>query len=104
MFAVQAKFVNPVFQTMKNALVMGIQNLPITLLCAVGVGLLIGLNATFFVANILTLVIGVGALGWVLGMFYNLAFRKYFPKEEKKDDEWHVPEEEVTETEVNGME
>ena len=103
-FAVQAKFVNPVFQTMKNALVMGIQNLPITLLCAVGVGLLIGLNATFFVANILTLVIGVGALGWVLGMFYNLAFRKYLPKEEKKDDEWHVPEEEVTETEVNGME
>lgn len=103
-FAVQAKFVNPVFQTMKNALVMGIQNLPITLLCAVGVGLLIGLNATFFVANILTLVIGVGALGWVLGMFYNLAFRKYLPKEEKKDDEWHVPEEEVTETEVNEME
>lgn len=26
-------------------------------------------------------------------MFYNLAFRKYLPKEEKKDDEWHVPEE-----------
>ncbi len=93
-FAVQAKFVNTIINTMKNALIMGIQNFPITILCMVGVGLLAGLNYTFFVANILTLVIGIGALGWVLGMFYNLAFRKYLPKEEKrKDDEWHVPDE-----------
>lgn len=102
-FAVQAKFTNSILNTMKNALVMGIQNFPITLLCIAGVGILIGLNFTFFIANILTLVVGVGALGWVLGMFYNLAFRKYLPKEEKKDDEWHVPEEtdEEEETDFN---
>lgn len=93
-FAVQAKFTNTIMNTMKNALVMGIQNFPITILCIVGVGLLAGLNYTFFAANILTLVIGIGALGWVLGMLYNLAFRKYLPKEEKrKDDEWHIPDE-----------
>lgn len=93
-FAVQAKFSNTILNTMKNALIMGIQNFPITILCIVGVGLLVGLNYTFFVANILTLVIGIGALGWVLGMLYNLAFRKYLPKEEiRKDDEWHIPDE-----------
>lgn len=103
-FAVQAKFTNTIMNTMKNALVMGIQNFPITILCIVGVGLLAGLNYTFFVANILTLVIGVGALGWVLGMLYNLAFRKYLPKEEKrKDDEWHIPDEieDVEENEIS---
>lgn len=100
-FAVQAKFENTIFQTMKNALVMGIQNFPITILCAVGVGLLIGLNYTFVVANVLTLVIGVGVLGWVLGMFYNLAFRKYIPQEEKREDEWHVPEEEDENTSIS---
>lgn len=103
-FAVQAKFTNTIMNTMKNALVMGIQNFPITILCIVGVGLLAGLNYTFFVANILTLVIGIGALGWVLGMLYNLAFRKYLPKEEKrKDDEWHIPDEieDVEENEIS---
>ena len=89
-FAVQAKFVNTVVNTMKNALIMGVQNLPLTLLCLVAVGLLLGLNYTFVVANVLTLVVGIGALGWVLGMFYNLAFRKYLPKE----PEWELSEEE----------
>lgn len=93
-FAVQAKFTNTIIHTMKNAFIMGVQNFPITILCLVGVGLLLGLNYTFVVANVLTLVVGIGLLGYVLGMFYNLAFRKYLPKEEKRnDDEWHVPEE-----------
>lgn len=95
-FAVQARFVNTISNTMKNALIIGIQNFPITLLCFVGVALLIGLNYTFFVANILTLVVAVGALGYVLGLFYNLAFRKYIPEEDKQgDDEWHIPDEEA---------
>lgn len=93
-FAVQARFENTIRNTMKNALFMGIQNFHITILCLVGIGLLIGLNYTFFVANILTLVVAVGVLGYVLGLFYNLAFRKYIPKEEKQeDDDWHIPDE-----------
>ena len=50
--------------------------------------MLAGLNYTFVVADVLTLVIGMGVLGWVLGMFYNLAFRRYLPKEknEKESD------------------
>lgn len=88
-FAVQAKFQNTIGNTMKNALVMGIQNLPLTLLCAVAWALLAGLNYTFVVANVLTLVIGMGVLGWVLGMFYNLAFRRYLPKEkDERESEW----------------
>lgn len=94
-FAIQARFANTILNTMKNALIIGVQNFPIALLCFVGVVLLIGLNYTFFVANILTLVVAVGALGYVLGLFYNLAFRKYIPEEEKQgDDEWHIPDEE----------
>lgn len=93
-FATQARFANTIPNTMKNALIMGIQNFPLTLLCLVGVALLIGLNYTFFIANILTLVVAVGALGYVLGIFYNLAFRRYIPEEEsREDDEWHIPDE-----------
>lgn len=93
-FATQARFANTILNTMKNALIMGIQNFPLTLLCLVGVALLIGLNYTFFIANILTLVVAVGALGYVLGLFYNLAFRRYIPEEEsREDDEWHIPDE-----------
>lgn len=85
-FAVQAKFENTIGNTMKNALIMAVQNLPITLLCLVTWGLLFGLNYTFVVANILTLVIGVGTVGWLLGMFYNLAFRKYIPAKEEQTE------------------
>ena len=70
---------------MKNALIMAVQNLPITLLCLVTLGLLLGLNYTFVVANVLTLVIGIGTVGWLLGMFYNLAFRRYIPVKEEQE-------------------
>lgn len=104
-FAVQAKFTNAVVNTMKNALIMGVQNLPLTLLCLVAVGLLLGLNYTFVVANVLTLVVGIGALGWVLGMFYNLAFRKYIPKEPERElmeEEESVENEQGAEMESDG--
>lgn len=84
-FAVQAKFENTIGNTMKNALIMAVQNLPITLLCLVAWGLLLGLNYTFVVANVLTLVIGIGTVGWLLGMFYNLAFRRYIPVKEEQE-------------------
>lgn len=86
-FAVQAKFYNTIGNTMKNALIMGIQNFPITILCFVGWGLLFGLNYLFPAANVLTLVVGIGAYGWVLGMFYNVAFRKYLPAKAENEGE-----------------
>lgn len=102
-FAVQAKFYNTIGNTMKNALIMGIQNFPITVLCLVGWGLLFGLNYMFPVANVLTLVVGVGAYGWVLGMFYNVAFRKYLPIREKAEEEIESePMKEKTEEESEG--
>lgn len=102
-FAVQAKFSNTIGNTMKNALIMGIQNFPITILCLVGWGLLFGLNYMFPIANVLTLVVGVGAYGWVLGLFYNVAFRKYLPKKEEIEEvmESGIVKEEMTEAIVN---
>lgn len=71
-----------------------------TILCLVGWGLLFGLNYMFPIANVLTLVVGVGTYGWVLGMFYNIAFRKYLPNKEDNKEE---NEKETEENMENGI-
>ena len=84
-FAVQATFENPIKRTLKNALLMALQRLPMTILLGVFVGIVIYFNINFFAVNIFMVLYGFGLSAMGTAVLYNWAFQKYIKEEGKNE-------------------
>lgn len=76
-FAVQAKFLNTFTATIKNALLMSVRHLHITILMVLCLAFFLYLVINFSVMQALGAVTGVGVLGLVFGKLYNIVFASY---------------------------
>lgn len=97
-FAIQAKFVNPVKDTIHYALILPVKHIVWTLQMAVLVGAVIYLNVTTIVwTNFLTLTVGIGWIAYLLSLYYMRVFERYIPKtapeEEEREFAWELKEE-----------
>lgn len=76
-FAVQAKFLNTFNAIIKNAFLMSIRHLHITILMVLCLVFLLYLAINFSVMQALVAVMGVGLVGLVFGKLYNIVFASY---------------------------
>ena len=76
-FAVQAKFLNTFTATIKNAFLMSVRHLHITILMVLCLAFLLYLAVNFSVMQALTAVMGAGLIGLVFGKLYNIVFASY---------------------------
>lgn len=90
-FPLQARFYNPVKNTLFNAFFMSVRHLFQTIGILIVDGLLIagGYCALFVMpqATMLLLLFGFPLIAFVNSYFFNQIFKKYIPEEEKKDHE-----------------
>lgn len=88
-FAIQAKFVNPIKNTLRYSVILPFKNMKETILILVTLGVVVYFNVTtIFVVNFFTLNVGVGFIAFLLTVFYGAVFDRYIPKEEVTD-EWN---------------
>ena len=95
-FAIQAKFVNSVRDTIHYALILPIKHFGWTLQMVILVGVVIYLNVTTIVwTNFLTLTVGIGWIAYLLSIYFMRVFERYIPKtveteeaEEPKEFNW----------------
>lgn len=73
-FAVQAKFINPVAKTLRYAFGVSVKYFLYTFQIACVVVIFILLNLTIVLANFITLSIGVGIVVYILSLYYNKIF------------------------------
>lgn len=73
-FAVQAKFVNPVAKTIRYAFGVSVKYFPYTFQIACVMVISLILNMTIVLANFITLSIGVGIVVYILSLYYNKIF------------------------------
>ena len=86
MFAIQAKFVNSIKNTLLYSILLPFKNLKETILILVTLGTVLYFNVTtVFLVNFFTLNVGVGFIVFLLAVFYNAVFERYIPKEEYSD-------------------
>lgn len=76
-FAVQAKFYNTVTATVKNAFLMSVRHLHITILMVVCLAFFLYLVVNFSVMQAIGAVTGAGLLGLVFGKLYDIVFTSY---------------------------
>lgn len=81
-FALQAKFVNPVSKTIKYSLLVAGKYFGYTLQMVLIVGGLLALNTTIVLANFMTLSMGIGAAAYILASYYNKIFMKIMAQTE----------------------
>lgn len=82
-FAIQAKFVNSIKNTLLYSILLPFKNLKETILILVTLGTVLYFNVTtVFLVNFFTLNVGVGFIVFLLAVFYNAVFERYIPKEE----------------------
>ena len=84
-FPVQAKFENPVFENIKNALIMSIRHFPCSLLLIAIYGTIIILSFSFPPLAGLLLCCGAGLIGYITSNIFVYIFRKYVPDELEND-------------------
>lgn len=85
-FAIQAKFVNSIKNTLLYSILLPFKNLKETILILVTLGTVLYFNVTtVFLVNFFTLNVGVGFIVFLLAVFYNAVFERYIPKEEYSD-------------------
>ena len=84
-FPVQAKFENPVFENIKNALIMSIRHFPCSLLLIAIYGTIIILLFSFPPLAGLLLCCGAGLIGYITSNIFVYIFRKYVPDELEND-------------------
>ncbi len=84
-FPVQAKFENPVFENVKNALIMSIRHFPCSLFLIAIYGMLLLLLISFPPLAGLLLCCGAGLIGYLTSNIFIFIFRKYIPDELEKD-------------------
>lgn len=85
LFPVQAKFSGSLYQNFKNALLMSIRHLPLTLLLTAiwaSVWLLLAIFPPF---SGLMLICGAGLMAWITSHIYISVFRTYLPDELRED-------------------
>ncbi len=76
-FAVQAKFSNTMAATIKNAFLMSVRHLHITVLMVLCLAFCLYLAVNFSIMQALGAVTGAGVLGLVFGKLYNIVFASY---------------------------
>lgn len=79
-FAVQARFFNPVTKTIKYAFLIAGKNFGYTLQMILIVAMVLMLNMTIVLANFITLTIGAGVVMYVLSIYYKKIFSGMIPK------------------------
>ncbi|MBR5355791.1 MAG: YesL family protein [Lachnospiraceae bacterium] len=94
-FAIQAKFVNSIKNTLLYSILLPFKNLKETILILVTLGTVLYFNVTtVFLVNFFTLNVGVGFIVFLLAVFYNAVFERYIPKEEYSS-RWESVEEPI---------
>ena len=82
-FAVQAKFVNTIKNTMHYAIILAIKHFKYTFQMLLLFGVVIYLNVTTIVwVNYLTLTVGVGLIAYLCSLYYAKIFEAYIPAQE----------------------
>lgn len=85
-YGVQAKFVNPVKETIRYSFFMALRNMKYTIQMAILLILFVWVNTTTLLANFLTLIYGFGLLGYFFAAYYRKTFGKYLnPSEETEE-------------------
>ena len=86
-FAVQAKFVNSVKNTIHYALILPVRHIFWTLQMVILVSVVVYLNVTTIVlTNFLTLTVGIGWIAYLLSLYYMKVFERYIPKTESEEE------------------
>lgn len=80
-FAVQARFVNTIPNTIKYAFGMAFKNRMTTIQMVILLALVIYLNCTWVISNFIMLVFGVGLLVYLLSFYYNKVFEPYLKED-----------------------
>lgn len=75
-FALQAKFVNSVKNTFRNAILVALKNIGYTMCIFMIVATVIILNTTIVLANFVTIAMGEGIVMYILSAYYNKIFDK----------------------------
>ena len=93
LFPVLAKFTGSVYDTFKNALLMSVRHLPMTLLLTFLWATVWLMLAIFPPFTGLMLISGAGLTAWITSYIYIQVFRSYLPKEieedrKRTDNEW----------------
>lgn len=86
-FPVQAKFTGTLYENFKNALLMSIRHLPLTILLTLIWGTVWLMLAIFPPFTGLMLISGAGLLAWVTSQIYIQIFRTYLPDELREDQQ-----------------
>lgn len=76
-FAVQARFVNPIKRTIQYSFVLSIKNFVWTFQMLLIMGVFIYLNLTWLLANFISLSLGVGVVAYFMCAYYNRIFNPY---------------------------
>lgn len=85
-FGVQAKFVNPVKDTIRYAFFMSLRNIKYTVQMALLAILFVWVNTTTLLANFLSLIYGFGLLGFFFAAYYRKVFEKYINPEKNVEE------------------
>lgn len=87
-FAVQAKFVNTVKDTIHYAMILSIKHFKFTIQMVIMMAVMIYLNVETIVwANYLTLFLGVGLVAYLFSVYYAHIFEGYLPPASASEDE-----------------
>lgn len=82
-FGVQSRFVNSVKDTIRYAFFMSLRHMKDTIQMAILMILFLWVNTTVLLANFLSLIYGIGLMGFFFAAYYRHAFEKYLnPSEE----------------------
>jgi len=105
-FALQAKFVNKVFVTIKNSVLVGLLIFPKTILMVLIWAVPFLLAYLFPAAWSILVLFGVSVPGFCMALLYNSTFKRFEPEVEEKDaDDWVVePLEDSGSEEVSAVE
>ncbi len=76
-FGVQSRFVNTVKDTIRYSFFMALRNMKYTIQMAILMILFVWVNTTVLLANFLSLICGVGFMGYFFAAYYRHAFEKY---------------------------
>ena len=89
-FPVLAKFENTVFGTIKNAALIGIGSLPITIMSLIGYALpVVGVVLLPAIVPIV-LLLGISLPAYLSASFYSNVLKKFEPQEEIEEDNWCI--------------
>lgn len=89
-FAVEARFNNTVWNTMKYAFGLSIKNMKETIQLVLLSLLMVYINTWLVLCNFITLVFGVGLLIYLFSFYYNRIFEPYIQKYSEGEGEYHA--------------